>query len=171
MTDKHLNKKLNKGKARKADNKRLCRELLKKGNTQREIAKILNVSLQTANTYCQEIAREIEDAHKAEVEKEQEERQKIKQRKRRVRELREETPTEEPQTPDEPKTPPKVQAKSPDEYEPPMTQEELLFLSSRYSGENLFKLLEYYNIEDISQIKPADGRNLIAKIKAKMQNQ
>ena len=78
---------------------------------------------------------------------------------------------EEPQTPDEPKTPPKVQAKSPDEYEPPMTQEELLFLSSRYSGENLFKLLEYYNIEDISQIKPADGRNLIAKIKAKMQNQ
>lgn len=101
MTDKHLNKKLNKGKARKADNKRLCRELLKKGNTQREIAKILNVSLQTANTYCQEIAREIEDAHKAEVEKEQEERQKIKQRKRRVRELREETPPEEPQTPEE----------------------------------------------------------------------
>lgn len=54
---------------------------------------------------------------------------------------------------------------------PTMTQEELLFLSSRYSGENLFKLLEYYNIEDISQIKPVDGRNLIAKIKAKMQNQ
>lgn len=96
-----MNKKLNKGKARKADNKRLCRELLKKGNTQREIAKILNVSLQTANTYCQEIAREIEEAHKAEVEKEQEERQKIKQRKRRVRELREETPPEEPQTPEE----------------------------------------------------------------------
>lgn len=77
----------------------------------------------------------------------------------------------EPQTEEPPKMPPTVQAKSPDEYEPPLTQEELLYLSSRYKGENLFKLLEYYNIEDISLISPADGRDLIAKIKAKTAEQ
>ena len=88
MAEKNLNKKLNKGRVRKADNKRLCRELLKKGNTQREIAKILNISLPTANAYCQEIAKEIEEAQKAEQEKEVEERQLIKKRKRRVREVR-----------------------------------------------------------------------------------
>ena len=77
----------------------------------------------------------------------------------------------EPQTEEPPKMPPTVQAKSPDEYEPPLTQEELLYLSSRYKGENLFKLLEYYNIEDISLIRPADGRDLIAKIKAKTAEQ
>ena len=47
---------------------------------------------------------------------------------------------------------------------PPLTEEELLFLSQRYSGENLEKLLEYFNIEDISQIEPAAGRALIKKI-------
>lgn len=49
----------------------------------------------------------------------------------------------------------------------PLTEEELLFLSSRYKGDNLTKLLEYYNIEDISQIGAEEGRNLIAMIKAK----
>jgi predicted transcriptional regulator len=99
MAAKSLNKKLNKGRARKADNKRLCRELLKKGNTQREIAKILNISLPTANTYCQEIAREIEEAQKAEQEKEVEERELIRKRKRRVREVRQ-MPVED-KTPEE----------------------------------------------------------------------
>lgn len=98
-----MNKKLNRGKARKADNIRLCRELLKKGNSQRQIAKILNVSLQTANTYCQEIAREIEEAHKAEVAEANEERKKTRERRKRIqamKELAEEEP-EEPKTPEE----------------------------------------------------------------------
>lgn len=49
----------------------------------------------------------------------------------------------------------------------PLTEEELLFLSSRYKGDNLTKLLDYYKIEDISLIEPTEGRNLIAMIKAK----
>lgn len=97
MAAKGLNKKLNKGKAKKAENKRLCRELLKKGNTQREIAKILNISLPTTNTYCQEIAKEIEEAQKAEQEKVIEERELIRKRKRRVREVK--------QMPEEEKSP------------------------------------------------------------------
>lgn len=102
MAQKRLNKNLNKGRCRKADNVRLCRELLKKGNSQREIAKILNVSLPTANAYCQEIAKEIEDAHKAEIEKDQEDRLKFKQRKRRMREMAEQAQeAQEPQTPEE----------------------------------------------------------------------
>lgn len=68
---KILNNNLNSGKAKKAENKRLCRELLKKGKSQREIAKILNVSLQTANTYCQEIAKDIEEAQRKAEEKAQ----------------------------------------------------------------------------------------------------
>lgn len=94
---------MNRGKARKADNIRLCRELLKKGNSQREIAKILNVSLQTANTYCQEIAKEIEDAHKAQVEEANQERRKTLNRKKRIQEMREteQTVPEEPKTPEE----------------------------------------------------------------------
>ena len=47
---------------------------------------------------------------------------------------------------------------------PPLTEEELLFLSQRYSGENLEKLLDYFKIDDISQIEPAAGRALIKKI-------
>lgn len=101
MTEKNLNKKLNKGRAKKADNKRLCRELLKKGNTQREIAKILNISLPTANAYCQEIAKEIEEAQKAEQEKEEEERTLIKKRKRRVREARQMQTVEEEKSPEQ----------------------------------------------------------------------
>lgn len=49
----------------------------------------------------------------------------------------------------------------------PLTEEELLFLSSRYKGDNLTKVLDYYNIEDISQIPAEAGRNLIQMIKAK----
>jgi hypothetical protein len=70
------------------------------------------------------------------------------------------------------KTTPKQESK-PTEAKPepaeviPLTEEELLFLSSRYKGDNLTKLLEYYNIEDISQIGAEEGRNLIAMIKAK----
>ena len=97
---KNLNKKLNKGKARKAENIRLCRELLRKGNTQREIAKILNISLPTVNLYCQEIAKEIEDAHKEEVQREKEVRKQKLDRKRGEKILQEQE--EEPQ---EPKTP------------------------------------------------------------------
>ena len=52
---------------------------------------------------------------------------------------------------------------------PPLTEEELLFLSQRYSGENLEKLLEYFKIEDISQIEPAAGRALIKKIQEQKQ--
>lgn len=66
-----MNNNLNSGKAKKAENKRLCRELLKKGKSQREIAKFLNVSLPTANAYCQEIAKDIEEAQKKAEEKAQ----------------------------------------------------------------------------------------------------
>lgn len=98
-----MNKNLNRGRARKADNIRLCRELLKKGNSQRQIAKILNVSLQTANTYCQEIAKEIEDAHKAQVEEANQERKKTRERKKRIQAIKEmeEIEPEEPKTPEE----------------------------------------------------------------------
>lgn len=51
--------------------------------------------------------------------------------------------------------------------EPPLSEEELLFLSQRYTGDNLTKLLDYYNLEDISQIGAEEGRNLIKMIKAK----
>lgn len=88
MANKKLNKKLNKGKARKADNKRLCRELLRKGNTQREIAKILNISLPTANAYCQEIARDIEEAQLKEEERVQEQRLQTRIRNKRIKEIR-----------------------------------------------------------------------------------
>ena len=64
------------------------------------------------------------------------------------------TPKKAPAKKTEPKT----------EEVPPLTEEELLFLSQRYSGENLEKLLEYFKIEDISQIEPAAGRALIKKI-------
>lgn len=100
---KNLNRNLNKGKARKADNIRLCRELLKKGNTQREIAKILNISLQTANTYCQEIAQEIEDAHKEQVQEAKEIRRRTLDRNKRAKLAREQQQEEpiEPQIPEE----------------------------------------------------------------------
>lgn len=89
MGKTNLNKKFNKGKAKKADNKRLCRELLRKGNTQREIAKILNISLPTANVYCQEIAKEIEEAQIREEQQAQEQRLQTKIRKKRMKEIRE----------------------------------------------------------------------------------
>lgn len=46
----------------------------------------------------------------------------------------------------------------------PLTESELQFLFQRYTGENLEKLLDYFKIEDISQIEPAAGRALIKKI-------
>lgn len=100
---KNLNRNLNKGKARKADNIRLCRELLKKGNTQREIAKILNVSLPTANAYCQEIAQEIENAHKEQVQEAKEKRRRTLDRTKRAKLAREQQQEEqiETQTPEE----------------------------------------------------------------------
>ena len=63
-----------------------------------------------------------------------------------------------------PKKAPAKKAEPKTEEVPPLTEEELLFLSQRYSGENLEKLLEYFKIDDISQIEPAAGRALIKKI-------
>ena len=74
-------------------------------------------------------------------------------------ELQKTTPKKAPAKKAEPK---KEDPKT--EEVPPLTEEELLFLSQRYSGENLEKLLEYFKIEDISQIEPAAGRALIKKI-------
>lgn len=54
---------------------------------------------------------------------------------------------------------------------PPLTEEELLFLAQRYKGENLEKLLDYFKIEDITQIQPDAGRALIKKIKEQKQKQ
>ena len=59
------------------------------------------------------------------------------------------------------------QVKAEPKTERPLTQEELLFLSQRYTGENLEKLLDYYKIGDISEIDPKVARNLINQIKAK----
>ena len=98
------NRNLNRGRAKSAENIRLCKELLKKGKTQREIAKILNVSLPTANKYCQKIAKEIEDRLRAAAEREEKQRMKEEARKRRAeavlkkcREKKEELP----ETPEE----------------------------------------------------------------------
>ena len=67
-----------------------------------------------------------------------------------------------------PKEKPKPKASKPTETKTePLTEEELLFLSQRYTGANLAALLDYYQIEDISQISPSTGRELIAMIKAK----
>ena len=67
-----------------------------------------------------------------------------------------------------PKEKPKPKASKPTEAKTePLTEEELLFLSQRYTGANLAALLDYYQIEDISQISPSTGRELIAMIKAK----
>lgn len=97
---KILNNNLNSGKAKKAENKRLCRELLKKGKSQREIAKILNVSLQTANTYCQEIAKDIEEAQR----KAEEKAQKLEDLKR-AREVAKSVEKKEKAEPPPPETP------------------------------------------------------------------
>ena len=68
----------------------------------------------------------------------------------------------EPQKAQPKKTTKKAEPKK--EEPKPLTEAELLFLSQRYSGENLEKLLEYFKIDDISQIEPAAGRALIKKI-------
>lgn len=97
---KVLNNNLNSGKAKKAENKRLCRELLKKGKSQREIAKFLNVSLPTANAYCQEIAKDIEEAQK----KAEEKAQKLEDLQK-AREIAKKTEKKEKAEPTQPETP------------------------------------------------------------------
>lgn len=97
---KVLNTNLNSGKAKKAENKRLCRELLKKGKSQREIAKFLNVSLPTANAYCQEIAKDIEEAQK----KAEEKAQKLEDLQK-AREIAKKTEKKEKAEPPQPETP------------------------------------------------------------------
>ncbi len=83
----------------------------------------------------------------------------------------EDLPDDAEGTPEPPKAQPKkapakkAEPKKEESKEvPPLTEEELLFLSQRYSGENLEKLLDYFKIDDISQIEPAAGRALIKKI-------
>lgn len=49
----------------------------------------------------------------------------------------------------------------------PLTDEELQFLTKRYTGDNLQKLLEFYHIEKIEDISPDVGRNLIKLIVAR----
>ena len=67
-----------------------------------------------------------------------------------------------------PKETPKPKASKPTETKAePLTEEELLFLSQRYTGANLAAVLDYYHVEDISLIPAAEGRKLIAMIKAK----
>lgn len=98
------NRNLNRGRAKSAENIRLCKELLKKGKTQREIAKILNVSLPTANKYCQKIAKEIEDRLRAAAEREEKQKQKEEERRRRVAaaaKISKEKKEELPETPEE----------------------------------------------------------------------
>lgn len=65
--------------------------------------------------------------------------------------------------------PDEADGKTEPKKEKPLTQEELLFLSRCYTGENLTRLLEHQKINDISEIDPKTARNLIAQIKAKAQ--
>lgn len=46
----------------------------------------------------------------------------------------------------------------------PLSEKELQFLTQRYKGDNLNKLLDYYHIEKIEDIDPAVARNLIKQI-------
>lgn len=87
-----MNTTLNSGKAKKAENKRLCRDLLKKGKSQRDIAKVLGVSLQTTNKYCQEIAKDIEEAQKKAEEKERKAEEAQKERIRNARSMKKTEP-------------------------------------------------------------------------------
>lgn len=95
-----MNNNLNSGRAKKADNKRLCRELLRKGKSQREIAKFLGVSLPTANAYCQEIAKDIEEAQR----KAEEKAQKLEDLKK-AREVAKKIEKKEKAEPPQPETP------------------------------------------------------------------
>lgn len=49
----------------------------------------------------------------------------------------------------------------------PLTDKEMAFLKQRYTGDNLAKLLEFYQIEKIEDIKPDVARNLIKQIVAR----
>ena len=46
----------------------------------------------------------------------------------------------------------------------PLTDKEIQFLTQRYKGDNLTKLLDYYHIENLTDIDPAVARNLIKQI-------
>ena len=50
----------------------------------------------------------------------------------------------------------------------PLTAEELEFLTKRYTGDNLQKLLEFYHIERLDDIAPDVARNLIKQIVARV---
>ena len=68
------------------------------------------------------------------------------------------------------KATPKKESKSKAEtQEPtkPLTDEEMQFLTKRYTGDNLQKLLDFYHIEKIEDISPDVGRNLIKQIVAR----
>lgn len=49
----------------------------------------------------------------------------------------------------------------------PLTDKEMAFLKQRYTGDNLAKLLEFYQIEKIEDINPDVARNLIKQIVAR----
>ena len=59
---------------------------------------------------------------------------------------------------------PKVETKTSNE---PLTEKELAFLTQRYTGDNLQKLLEFYHIDALENIDPEVGRNLIKQIVAR----
>ena len=84
---------LNTDNATRAENLRLCKDLLKKGLTQREIAKSLGLSLPTVNKYCQRIAAEIEEAERKKEEARQKAEVAAETRSRRMKKIREETET------------------------------------------------------------------------------
>jgi len=96
---------LNVDNATRAENLRLCKDLLKKGLTQREIAKSLGVSLPTTNKYCQRIAVEIEEAQRKKEEARKKAEAAAEERQRRLKKIRAENEVikavAEAQTPEE----------------------------------------------------------------------
>mgnify|MGYP003293026759 CR=1 FL=1 len=74
-----------------ADKLVACRELLKQGYTQREIAQKLGVTLLTTNRWCKKIAKEIEDKHKKIEQAEIEIKKKVIYEKERAKEVKKET--------------------------------------------------------------------------------
>ena len=65
-----------------------------------------------------------------------------------------------PKKESKPKSEPKAEVK-------PLTDEELEFLTKRYTGDNLAKLLDFYKIKTLDQIAPDVARNLIKQIVAR----
>lgn len=85
---------MKKNDSKKLNNIRLCRDLLNKGLTQREIAKALKISLPTVNKYCKQIALEIEQEVKQEREIVKEEHKQQRQRARRAKVMINEAPAD-----------------------------------------------------------------------------